>query len=63
MPIIALIAIAVLSIRRRSWTPAILNATAGIGAMLMITAGKKLIGRSRPPVSDAVPVCQILVFI
>jgi hypothetical protein len=40
-----------------------LNATAGIGAMLMITAGKKLIGRSRPPVSDAVPVCQILVFI
>lgn len=55
MPVIALIAIAVLGFRRRSWTPAILIATAGAGAVLMITAGKQLIGRSRPPLSDAVP--------
>lgn len=55
MPVIALIAIAVLGIRRRSWTPVILIATAGIGAILMVMAGKQLIGRSRPPLSDAVP--------
>jgi uncharacterized protein (TIGR03382 family) len=49
MPIIALSALAVLGIRRRSWTPVILIATAGAGSLLMTIAGKRLIGRARPP--------------
>ncbi|MCQ6271873.1 phosphatase PAP2 family protein [Pseudarthrobacter sp. R1] len=58
MPVLALIAIAVLGFRRRSWTPVILIATSGAGAVLMITSGKQLIGRLRPPFSDAVPPYQ-----
>lgn len=55
MPILAVIATAVLVIRRRSWTPAILIVTAAAGSLLMTIAGKQLIGRARPPLSDAVP--------
>jgi membrane-associated phospholipid phosphatase len=55
MPIIALSALAVLGIRRRSWTPVILIATAGAGSLLMTIAGKRLIGRARPELADAVP--------
>jgi membrane-associated phospholipid phosphatase len=55
MPIMAVAALAVLSVRRRSWTPAILIAAAGIGSLLMTVAGKDIIGRSRPPLSEAIP--------
>ncbi|WP_284762510.1 phosphatase PAP2 family protein [Arthrobacter sp. efr-133-R2A-63] len=55
MPILAVIATAVLVLRRRSWTPAILIVTAAAGSLLMTVAGKQLIGRARPPLSDAVP--------
>lgn len=55
MPILAVSALLVLSIRRRSWTPTILIAAAGIGSLLMTIAGKDLIGRDRPPLIDAVP--------
>ena len=55
MPILAVIATAVLVVRRRSWTPAILIVTAAAGSLLMTIAGKQLIGRARPPLSDAVP--------
>lgn len=55
LSIIALIGMAVLGLRRRSWTPVILIVTGGAGALLMVIAGKQLIGRSRPPLSDAVP--------
>ncbi len=55
MPILAVIAILILSLRRRSWTPAILIAAAGIGSLLMTIAGKDIIGRHRPPLIDAVP--------
>ena len=55
MPIIALVAALVLSIWRRSWTPAILIAAAGAGSLLMTIAGKDIIGRHRPPLIDAVP--------
>jgi membrane-associated phospholipid phosphatase len=54
MPILAVVALLVLSIRRRSWTPALLIASAGIGSLLMTIAGKNLIGRVRPPLADAV---------
>ena len=55
MPIIAIAAILILSLRRRSWTPAILIAAAGLGSMAMTIAGKDIIGRVRPPLPDAVP--------
>jgi uncharacterized protein (TIGR03382 family) len=55
MPILALAALAVLGIRRRSWTPVILIALAGAGSLLMTIAGKRLIGRARPELADAVP--------
>jgi undecaprenyl-diphosphatase len=55
MPVLAVIALVVLSVRRRSWTPAIVIASAGIGSLLMTIAGKDIIGRHRPPLADAVP--------
>ena len=55
MPILAVAAILILSLRRRSFTPAILIAAAGIGSLLMTVAGKDIIGRHRPPLADAVP--------
>jgi membrane-associated phospholipid phosphatase len=55
MPILAVAAILILSLRRKSWTPAILIAAAGGGSLLMTIAGKDIIGRHRPPLADAVP--------
>ncbi|WP_051423059.1 phosphatase PAP2 family protein [Arthrobacter sp. MA-N2] len=55
MPILAAIATAVLVLRRRSWTPGILIVTAAAGSLFMTIAGKQLVGRARPPLSDAVP--------
>lgn len=59
MPLIALTALLILSIRRRSWTPAVLIVATGIGALLMTVAGKMLIGRDRPPLADAVPPYEV----
>lgn len=55
MPILAVTSLLLLSIKRRSWTPVILIAAAGIGSLGMTIAGKDLIGRDRPPLADAVP--------
>lgn len=55
MPVMAVCAILVLSLRRKSLTPVILIAAAGIGSLLMTIAGKDIIGRHRPPLADAVP--------
>tara|TARA_R110002020_G_scaffold14731_18_gene52399 strand:+ start:467 stop:1360 length:894 start_codon:yes stop_codon:yes gene_type:complete len=55
MPIIAISAMLILGIRRRSWTPVILITVAAAGSLLMTVAGKELIGRERPPLIDAVP--------
>ena len=55
MPIIAVVALLILAIHRRSWTPVILIAAAGGGSLLLTIAGKDLIGRVRPPLSQAVP--------
>jgi membrane-associated phospholipid phosphatase len=55
MPCMAVAAILVLALRRRSRTPLILIAGAGIGSLLMTIAGKDIIGRNRPPRADAVP--------
>lgn len=55
MPVIAVLSIVILAIHRRSWTPAVLIIAAGGGSLLMTVAGKDLIARDRPPLSDAVP--------
>ncbi len=55
MPIIAIVVMVVLALRRRSWTPVILILAAGTGSLLMTIVGKRLIGRTRPSLADAVP--------
>ena len=55
MPIIAIGVMVALALRRRSWTPVILILAAGIGSLLMTIVGKRLIGRTRPSLADAVP--------
>jgi membrane-associated phospholipid phosphatase len=55
MPILALVTMVVLTLRRRSWTPAILIVIAAAGSLLMTITGKQLVGRARPLLSDAVP--------
>lgn len=55
MPILAVAAMIFLALRRRSWTPVILIATGAAGSLLMTIAGKQLVGRTRPPLTDAVP--------
>jgi undecaprenyl-diphosphatase len=55
MPIVALAAILLLALRRRSWTPVILVAAAGIGSLAMTIAGKDIIHRHRPSLANAIP--------
>ncbi|WP_395389679.1 phosphatase PAP2 family protein [Clavibacter michiganensis] len=55
MPIIAVVTMLFLAVRRRSWTPIILVVAAGGGSLLLTIAGKDLIGRARPDLADAVP--------
>ena len=55
MPCLAVAAILVLALSRRSRTPVILVAGAGVGSLLMTVAGKDIIGRHRPPLVDAIP--------
>lgn len=55
MPCMAVAAILVLALARHSRTPLILIAGAGVGSLLMTIAGKDIIGRHRPPLTDAVP--------
>jgi undecaprenyl-diphosphatase len=55
MPILALAAVLLLALRRRSWTPVILVVAAGLGSLAMTIAGKDIINRHRPLLSDAIP--------
>lgn len=55
MPVLAVSLMVLLAVRRRSWTPVILVCAAGLGSLLMTIAGKDLVGRTRPPLSLAVP--------
>jgi membrane-associated phospholipid phosphatase len=55
MPLMAVAAMLLLALRRRSWTPVILIAAAGLGSLLMTIAGKDIIGRHRPVFADAIP--------
>ena len=55
MPVIALVVVLVLAVRRRSWLPVLLMAVAAAGSVLVTVLGKDLAGRARPPVGLAVP--------
>jgi membrane-associated phospholipid phosphatase len=55
MPVIAVVVVVVLALRRRSWLPAVLMAIAAAGSVLITVLGKDLTGRARPPVAFAVP--------
>ncbi|GAA1892165.1 phosphatase PAP2 family protein [Lapillicoccus jejuensis] len=55
MPVIALVAVAVMTWRWRAWTPLVLTAVAAAGSVAMTVAGKDLVGRARPPLTLAVP--------
>lgn len=55
MPILAVASALTLAFKRRSWTPVILIVAAGAGSLAMTIAGKRLVGRTRPDLSDAVP--------
>ena len=55
MPIVAAGFLVGFTIQRRAWTPLVLLVAASGGSLLMTIAGKDLIGRARPPLSDAVP--------
>ncbi|WP_299442558.1 phosphatase PAP2 family protein [uncultured Phycicoccus sp.] len=55
MSILAVALTGALAVVRRSWTPVLLMAMAAAGSVLMTIVGKDLIGRSRPPVTLAVP--------
>jgi membrane-associated phospholipid phosphatase len=55
MPIVAAVLILLMTWRWRSRTPLVLMVIAAIGSLAMTTTGKALIGRTRPPLSEAVP--------
>ena len=55
MPLIALVVVVVLAVRRRSWLPVVLMGIAAAGSVLVTVLGKDLAGRARPPVTLAVP--------
>lgn len=55
MPIVAVVLTALMVWRWRSRTPLVLVLIAAAGSLAMTTTGKALIGRARPPLSEAVP--------
>lgn len=55
MPILALLTVAVITWRRRRWTPFVLALIAAAGSLVMTIAGKDFVDRARPPASLAVP--------
>jgi len=55
MPLLALAAAVALALVRRHWTPFVLVVTAVVGSLALTVAGTVVVGRSRPPLADAVP--------
>lgn len=55
MPVLATLAVLVLTVAWRQWTPALLMLAATAGSLTMTVVGKAVVGRARPPLSDAVP--------
>ena len=59
MPILALVAVAVITWRRRRWTPLVLMVVAAAGSLAMTIVGKGFVDRARPPASLAVPPLEV----
>ena len=55
MPVLTAVVTVALALRWRRWTPVVLVAAAAAGSLAMTVVGKPLVGRTRPPVADAVP--------
>lgn len=54
-PVLLLTTMVFLSWRWRTWTPIVLATLAGVGSLAMTIAGKMVVARHRPPLSEAVP--------
>ena len=59
MPILALVAVAVITWRRRRWTPIVLTLIAAAGSLAMTIVGKDFVDRARPPAALAVPPLEV----
>jgi undecaprenyl-diphosphatase len=59
MPILAALAVAVITWLRRRWTPIVLTVLAAAGSLAMTIVGKDFVDRARPPASLAVPPLEI----
>jgi undecaprenyl-diphosphatase len=55
MPALAVMAVLAMTIAWRQWTPALLVLAASAGSLTMTVVGKAVVGRTRPPLVDAVP--------
>lgn len=55
MPVLAVVVAIGLALLWRSWSPVALVAITGAGSLLMTSVGKAAVGRSRPPLAEAVP--------
>jgi undecaprenyl-diphosphatase len=55
MPILTALVVVGLAVIWRQWTPIVLTAVTGLGSLLLTVVGKAMVGRSRPPLVDAVP--------
>lgn len=59
MPILAAAVVAVLTWRRRGWTPVVVTVLAAAGSIAMTIVGKDFVDRARPPAALAVPPLEI----
>ncbi len=55
MPVLATLTAIGLARAWRSWTPVVLVSVTAAGSLMMTTVGKAAVGRSRPPLAEAVP--------
>ena len=55
MPVIAVVVVTVLTVKRRSWLPVVLMGIAAAGSVLITVLGKDVSARARPPLALAVP--------
>ena len=59
MPILAALAVAIITWRRRRWTPIVLTVVAAAGSLAMTIVGKDFVDRARPPAALAVPPLEV----